>query len=371
MPVRRDRDGRWRYRKKVRLPNGGTIRISGTPTLNTKVEAERAERDHVLRTLYPPSPKAEPKEVPTFETFVKGRWLPTYPASAGNRPSTVEEKELHIRMYLMPVLGRLRLDEIRGEVIDRLFATLRKPRRVGTQGDRMRVLSPKTIKNVRATLRRILVSAVEWEVIHRVPMLPKVKAPDKGWDFFTQEEGDKLLAVARDEEERALLMFALRTGARAGEQLGLEWGDIDWHKAEIVIRRSASGGNIGPTKSGKERRVPLTAGLKDALRRIKHLRGRFVFCRHDGKPLTIWQLHERLWSACRRAGLREIRWHDLRHSFASQLVTAGVPIRQVQDWLGHSTITMTMRYSHLAPGNGADLIQALEKPAAVANTWQT
>ena len=68
--------------------------------------------------------------------------------------------------------------------------------------------------------------------------------------------------------------------------------------------------------------------------------------------MTLWQLHERLWSACRRAGLREIRWHDLRHSFASQLVMKGVPLRQVQDWLGHSTMAMTMRYSHLAPGAG-------------------
>ncbi len=86
--------------------------------------------------------------------------------------------------------------------------------------------------------------------------------------------------------------------------------------------------------------------------------------------MSLNQLHERLWGACRRAGLREIRWHDLRHSFASQLVTAGVPVRQVQEWLGHSTITMTMRYAHLAPGSGADLIQALEDPSAVARAWQ-
>jgi site-specific recombinase XerD len=59
--------------------------------------------------------------------------------------------------------------------------------------------------------------------------------------------------------------------------------------------------------------------------------------------------------------LRVIRWHDLRHSFASQLVLAGIPIRQVQDWLGHASITMTLRYSHLAPGNGADLIGVLDR----------
>ena len=190
------------------------------------------------------------------------------------------------------------------------------------------------------------------------------------WDFFSRDEVTKLVAVTRDPEERALLSFALDTGARAGEQLALEWGDIDWHNNLVVFRRSSTRGEVGPTKSGRERKVPMTERLVEALRRVKHLRGKLVFCRVDGKPLTLWQLHERLWGACRRAGLREIRWHDLRHTFASQLISAGVPLRQVQDWLGHSTITMTMRYSHLAPGQGAELIRALENPSAVANTWQ-
>jgi site-specific recombinase XerD len=114
----------------------------------------------------------------------------------------------------------------------------------------------------------------------------------------------------------------------------------------------------------------MTERLGEALRRMKHLRGKLVFWRADGKPFTLWQLHERLWSVCRRAGLREIRWHDLRLTFASQLASAGVPLRQVQDWLGHSTIRMTMRYSHLALGQGAELIRALENPSTVANAWQ-
>ncbi len=89
----------------------------------------------------------------------------------------------------------------------------------------------------------------------------------------------------------------------------------------------------------------------------------------DGKPSTIWQLHERLWSACRRAGIREIRWHDLRHTFASQLAMKNVPIPQLQQWLGHSTINMTMRYAHLAPGAGAHFIKALDGES-VANPCQ-
>jgi site-specific recombinase XerC len=88
-------------------------------------------------------------------------------------------------------------------------------------------------------------------------------------------------------------------------------------------------------------------------------------------PLSLDQLHERLWTACRRAGLRNIRWHDLRHSFGSQLAAAGVPLRQVQEWMGHSTITMTMRYMHLASGGGRELIGVLDNCRAkpVQNEW--
>jgi site-specific recombinase XerD len=75
------------------------------------------------------------------------------------------------------------------------------------------------------------------------------------------------------------------------------------------------------------------------------------------------QLHERLWGAARRAGERRIKWHETRHSFASQLVIAGTPLRQVQEWLGHSTIQMTMRYAHLAPGGGREFMAALDEPS--------
>ena len=85
--------------------------------------------------------------------------------------------------------------------------------------------------------------------------------------------------------------------------------------------------------------------------------------------MRIGQLHERLWGACRRAGIREMRWHDMRHTFASHLAMKGAPIPQIQQWMGHSTITMTMRYAHLSPGSGSDLIRALDS-SPVANPWQ-
>jgi integrase len=166
----------------------------------------------------------------------------------------------------LPVLGRLRLDKISGEVVARLFARLR------TKLPDKKALAEKTIKNVRATLRRILASAKEWGEIPAIPDLPRVKVPESSWNFFTWEETQRLLAACRDEEERALLMFAVHTGARAGEQLALSWGDIDWHNHLVVFRRSSTRGIVEPTKSGRERKVPLTGKLEAALRRIKHLR---------------------------------------------------------------------------------------------------
>lgn len=329
--------------------NGRQERVRKVPPVQTRRGAEEYERQ--IRTeLLHPSPIA--KEVPTFGKFVDERWWPTYPHAAGNRESTIIEKEGHLKRHLKPHLGHVPLDRVRGEVVDRLFAKLRR-----------HGLKEKSVKNIRATLRRILASAVEWDVLPAVPHLPRVKVPEPRFDFFTAEEGRTLVAAARNAEERALLLFALHSGARAGEQLGIHWGDIDWRSKTIRFRRALLRGKIGPTKSGRERTVPLTGALEKALLEIRHLRGPLVFCNPDGSPLTIWQLHDRFQFVCRRAGLRKIRWHDLRHSFASQLVTAGVPIRQVQDWLGHQSITMTMRYSHLAPNGGMELIRVLDAPA--------
>lgn len=79
-----------------------------------------------------------------------------------------------------------------------------------------------------------------------------------------------------------------------------------------------------------------------------------------GRELLIGQLHECLWRTLKRAQLPDIRWHDLRHSFASNLVAAGVPILQVQKWMGHSSIAMTMRYAHLAPETNNHMIAVLD-----------
>jgi integrase len=314
------------------------------------------ERHAQLLAFGHQQPTKEP--VPTFSRFVNEQWLPVYPSSAGNGPSTVAEKEKHIELHLEPVLGSMQLDRIDARAVSRLFAELRG-----------KGLAPKYIKNIRATLRTILATAVKWDVIEKLPELDRIKVPEVGFDFFNAEEAQKLIEAGRNEDERVILLFALRTGARAGEQLALEWGDIDWVNRKVIFRRSRTGDHVGPTKSGKHRRVPITSELGLALKQLKlrsagNEQSPLVFCR-GGQRLTLWQLHEHLWGTCRRAGLRKIRWHDLRHSFASQLVQANVPLRQVQEWLGHSTITMSMRYAHLSPEAGDRLIHALDRGGGV------
>lgn len=361
MAVRRDKNGQWRYRIKIKLPNGQKLRISGTPEINTKLEAEKAERAHIARTLNPP-PLAK-KEVPTFGKFAE-EWFEVYPSAAGLRPSTKRSIETHLRVHLLPHLRSVPLDQVRGLAVDKLFASMKSRKHHRGSG-----LSAKTIHNVRGTLHKILATAADWERLPAVPRLQRVKVPQARFDFFTREESEALLQAARNEEERLMMLFALHTGARVSEQLALKWADVDFRNRFIVIRQAVIRGEVGPTKNGRERKVPLTASLEAALKRHKHLRSELVFCNHKGEPLEDWSLLDRLRITCRRAGLRGIRWHELRHSFASQLVIAGVPIRQVQEWLGHSTITMTLRYSHLAPGGDSKLIAALDQRVEPA-AWQ-
>jgi len=143
-------------------------KVSPVPTRRGAEEYERQLRQSLL------NPIAARKEFPTFEQFVNQRWWPVYPGAAGNRPTTVREKEIHLRVHLKPALGDQRLDMVKGEVVDRFFAKLRTAK-----------LSNKSVKNIRATLRRVLASAVEWGVLETMPRLPKVKTSDAPMDFFT------------------------------------------------------------------------------------------------------------------------------------------------------------------------------------------
>jgi integrase len=119
-------------------------------------------------------------------------------------------------------------------------------------------LSAKCCKNIGGTLRKILATAVQWDILEKLPRFPKIAVADPEWDWFNTDETRALLSKARNPQEHALLLLPFDTGARAGEQLALQWGDVDWHSRKVVFRRAISEGILGPTKTGKTRHLPLT-----------------------------------------------------------------------------------------------------------------
>lgn len=352
--IRVDTDGRTAIRYFIDVcfehADGRVERIRKDSPVQTRRGAEEYERQ-IREALLDPRPT--PKRSVSFQTFALEEWLPTAPDAIGNRRTTTLAKEQHLRVHLLPVLGNKQIAAIDSADVERLYATLRRDRE----------LRPKTIRNIGSTLRLVLATARKRKLIDELPDFPEIKLPDAEFDWLVPSESDRLVAAATDDLERALLLFAIRTGARAGEQLALEWGDLDRDTAQVRLRRSTTRGAVGPTKTGRHRSVSLTRGLLDALAAIEHRRSRLVFCRSDGRPMTLWMLHGCLQRTLRRAGLRRIRWHDLRHTFASQLASAGVPLHQIQAWLGHTTIAMTMRYAHLAPSQGNELIARLDRQA--------
>src|SRR5450432_1097622 len=210
MPAYRDRrSGGWRYRKRIRLPDGSRPRIEGTPSLNTKLAAEAAERAHIERLLRGEPP--ERKEAPRFEEFAVD-FLNI--SRAKNKPSEIDSKESILRVHLTPAFGKRRLDQIRyAEVQD--YAARKAAK-----------LKPKSVNNHLTVLRRLLVVAKKRGLIEAVPEFEWLKVPRPDFDFLTFEEAGRLLAAV-EPGWRCMVITAMKTGLRQGELIALQWQDID------------------------------------------------------------------------------------------------------------------------------------------------
>jgi integrase len=377
----------YRRREWVAIP-GQKSRVRLIATGDTVRECNAAFERKRLQAIAAADTKRQTLPVATgtrtFEAFSEA-WLRDYPAAVGNRENTLIEKAYHLRIHVLPFFKRLAeerggeaytLAEVTPRVLDRFAAELAKTPRISRAktptGEAVPTLAPKSVANIVQTVRKMLTTAKRWGEIDIVPEISKVKVAKPAFDFFDFADADRLLAAIKDPDDRALITTAMRSGARAGELLGLQWSNIDLVKREIRIDRQLArkGSALVPVKAG-ERSVPMPAGLVATLKDAKHLRGAFVFSDQDGRPFSRGHLRKTLAKWCRRAGLREMHPHGLRHTFASHLVMRGVPLIQVQQWLGHSSITMTMRYAHLGPGAGSSLIDRLEErapaePAAAA-----
>ncbi|HEU5378169.1 MAG TPA: tyrosine-type recombinase/integrase [Ktedonobacteraceae bacterium] len=265
-----------------------------------------------------------------------------------------------IKTYIIPELGHLKLQKLSPQLVQAFY------RRKEKQG-----LAPKTVNSIHGVLHKALDTAVRWNMLARnvcdVVSPPRIIKHEI--QSLTMEQAQQLLAVAHGDRLEMLLLLALVTGMRRGELLGLKWADIDLIQGALQIRRTldymAHYGYVESepkTKSGK-RGIMLPSFVVEALKqhRIQQLEqrlkvgeawqeGDYVFTSLEGGPLNPRYLLKLFDQLLERAGLPHMRFHDLRHSAATLLLSMGVNPKIVQEILGHSTISMTMDvYSHVLP----------------------
>lgn len=203
------------------------------------------------------------------------------------------------------------------------------------------LVKPRTVNRELDTLKSLFARAVEWGYlkVHPGEGVKKLKFQQRPPTYLTSEQLEKLLAACEEPYLYTFVALGGHTGMRKGELLRLKWSDIDFKRREITVRQA---------KNNEFRVIPMNQRIAEALQRHpRHLNSDLVLARPDGEAYR--DLRDSFESAQRRAGLARIRIHDLRHSFASNLVCAGASLAVVRELMGHRDIKTTMIYAHLAP----------------------
>jgi len=352
----------WEYHIKLVLPTGEFFEERKKSPVPGKTATQRYAEDraaHAVRASVAPVPvtKREAKSVSEFqEDFL------TY-SKTNNKPSSVAAKEYILKLHLIPFFGAMKLDAIGPADVERYKAA-----KLGEH------LEKKTINNHLAAFRKLVNLAAEWGALDRAP---KVRAFGVKQNFVSEdnyltfEEAERLVEAAAP-EWRALLVVALKTGLRVGELLALRWQDIDLVAGFLVVRRTLWREQEGPPKGGSNRKVPLSDVAVATLKTYRHLKGPYVFCDASGTRLTHSMVKDVVPNACRRAGLgKRITAHGLRHTFASHLVMRGASLKAVQELLGHESIEMTLRYSHLTPDVKRESVRLLDRTEKLGDIRET
>jgi len=346
--IYRRKDGRWAA--SLRLPGGRRKTFYG----RTRQEVT-AKLHQALRAREEGLPLERGRT--TVGDWLR-RWLEEV-ARPRLRPSTYRSYADIVRLHLLPSLGNLRLARLSPLEVQALL------NRKLEEG-----LSPRRVQYVHAVLRAALEDAYRFQMVGRnVARLvspPRAARPEVR--PLTLEEARRLLATTRGHRLGALFVVALCTGLRLGELLALKWEDVDMERGALTVRRTLQrvGGELvwGEPKSARARRtVPLPAPALAALRehRRRQLEERLalgeawqetglVFTSSIGTPLDPRGVQRLLQRLLQQAGLRHVRFHDLRHTAASFLLALGVHPRMAMETLGHSQVSLTLdTYSHVLP----------------------
>ena len=315
-------------------------RVGGLSLADARKAAQKVN-GQIARGEDPREEKATQLTTPTVSGFVTSSFLPFLQSYKRDR---VTDESL-LRNHILPAIGHLHMDEVRRQHLVDLFTRHQVDHKPGST-NRVIVL-----------VRHMFNCAVKWEVpgVTRNPSegIPLVANENQRQRFLTVEEAQRLMEAVEESDSpmlKYIVAMLLLTGARRNEVLHARWCDVDFNSRQWVLPRN---------KSAKPRYIPLSEAAIRLLDRVPRLEGcEYIFANpKTGKPFVqIWYPWD---TARKKAGLDDLRIHDLRHSFASFLVNSGRSLYEVQHLLGHSRPEITQRYSHLSQETLMDATSAV------------
>lgn len=281
-----------------------------------------------------------PKTCPTIRIFSE-EYMTHVDAQCSE--GTAKRYRNLLKTAILPRLGSLTLKEATAGQIQKYA------------DGRLKEVSPASTRQELMFLSGMFREAMKRDIIDRNPLV-RVDKPSISnliVRYLDHDEEKRLLAFAR-EPLRSAIRISIHSGLRDGELRNLTWADVRLRERAIVVRN---------TKSKRDRIVPMSRTLYELLDQMpRHIKSPYVITntdtgtKYDHFNNTAWK------KALVDAGVKNFRWHDLRHTFGSRLAQAGVPILTIKELMGHSQITVTMRYAHLAPSNLQTAVTVLDEP---------
>ena len=252
--------------------------------------------------------------------------------------------------------GDLALSKITQAMVEEYVRLRLSAKKHGSDG-KEHYLAPATVNRELSCLKTMFTKAVEWGRVGSSPCVKvrKLKENNERTRFLTDVEMERLIGAAGT-KLRQVITVLIHTGMRKGELQNLKWSDLDFNRNLITLPQ---------TKSGKVRYIPMNNVVKQVLlqRRIAKESPLLVFS--GTKADRPWDFVTAFIFARKRASLEDVRIHDLRHTFASHLCMKGVDIMTVKELLGHSSLEMTQRYSHLTDRHKAEAVARLDGLATI------
>jgi integrase len=337
--------GRWRVGEEQVQRRLGPVRSAAKPDGLTRKQAEARLRELMAEAVAPADRNL------TFE-IAGAHYLRHLEEVMQRKRTTVQDYRIMLRRHLGLFFAKRPLSSIEpGDISDYIAAK----RRAG--------LAMKTVTNHLQFAHGVFAFSLRrgWVVTNPVALAdrPRAEPGDPDIRFLDREELEALLRAAADDYlgalDRVLWITAAMTGLRQGELVALRWRDVDWSARAVRVRRSYSRGQWSTPKSRRSiRAVPLAdrvAGeLEQHFARSAYTDDDLVFCHpHTGTPYDASKSRVRFKDALRRAELREIRFHDLRHTYGTLMAAAGTPLRTLQGWMGHRHYKTTEIYADFAP----------------------